>query len=270
MTDADRAGSPAAHDRHAARMANDRPGNVRRMVAGRKQRPPSDDIGRNRQGGMGRGRVTASCGQRPLQTGDGMPSRLPGAAFACNRQDNLWCESLQKNLGAYACKQKNVCRTGNAAAARAARGANRRVSDTDKPTIVRNFALAKPSARMGDTRQRAANGGMRRCPHGAKHHVIRHDSSILCIKNKNYAPSAHFPLTTGGLTDRYTTSLLGCRSIGRTADSGSANLGSSPSSPANMRSHRLAGLGQRPFTPSTGVQIPLGTPPRHQRGHGSP
>ena len=27
-----------------------------------------------------------------------------------------------------------------------------------------------------------------------------------------------------------------------------------------MRPHRLAGPGQRPFTPSTGVQIPLGTP----------
>ena len=26
------------------------------------------------------------------------------------------------------------------------------------------------------------------------------------------------------------------------------------------RPHRLAGPGQRPFTPSTGVQIPLGTP----------
>ena len=28
----------------------------------------------------------------------------------------------------------------------------------------------------------------------------------------------------------------------------------------NSRPHRLAGPGQRPFTPSTGVQIPLGTP----------
>jgi hypothetical protein len=73
-----------------------------------------------------------------------MPSRLPGAAFASNRCDNLWCESLQKNLGAYACKQKDVCRTGNAAAVKAARGANRRVSDADGPSIVRNFALAKP------------------------------------------------------------------------------------------------------------------------------
>ena len=56
---------------------------------------------------------------------------------------------------------------------------------------------------------------------------------------------------------------MGCRSIGRTADSGSANQGSSPCSPANalfLRPHRLAGPGQRPFTPSTGVQIPLGTP----------
>ncbi|EGY26056.1 hypothetical protein DA2_1724 [Desulfovibrio sp. A2] len=81
-----------------------------------------------------------------------MPSRLPGAAFASDLLaifpqpggDNLWCESLQKNLGAYACKQKDVCRTGNAAAAKAARGANRRVSDADGPSIVRNFALAKP------------------------------------------------------------------------------------------------------------------------------
>ena len=31
-----------------------------------------------------------------------------------------------------------------------------------------------------------------------------------------------------------------------------------------MRPHRLAGPGQRPFTPSTGVQIPLGTPTRDQ------
>ena len=30
------------------------------------------------------------------------------------------------------------------------------------------------------------------------------------------------------------------------------------------RPHRLAGPGQRPFTPSTGVQIPLGTPTRNQ------
>lgn len=59
---------------------------------------------------MGRGRVTTPCGQRPLQAGDGMPSRLPGAAFASDLLaifpqpggDNLWCESLQKNLGAYA------------------------------------------------------------------------------------------------------------------------------------------------------------------------
>ena len=55
---------------------------------------------------------------------------------------------------------------------------------------------------------------------------------------------------------------LGYRSIGRTSDSGSDNQGSSPCSPANgiKRPHRLAGPGQRPFTPSTGVQIPLGTP----------
>ena len=65
-----------------------------------------------------------------------MPSRLPGAAFANNRYDNLWCESLQKNLGANACKQKDVCRTGNAAAVKAAREANRRVSDADGPNIV--------------------------------------------------------------------------------------------------------------------------------------
>ena len=30
--------------------------------------------------------------------------------------------------------------------------------------------------------------------------------------------------------------------------------------PTTPRPHRLAGPGQRPFTPSTGVQIPLGTP----------
>ena len=54
---------------------------------------------------------------------------------------------------------------------------------------------------------------------------------------------------------------LGYRSIGRTSDSGSDNQGSSPCSPANgLCPHRLAGPGQRPFTPSTGVQIPLGTP----------
>jgi len=64
-----------------------------------------------------------------------MPSRLPGAAFANNRYDNLWCESLQKNLGAYACKQKDVGRTGNAAAG-AAGVAIRRVSDADGPNIV--------------------------------------------------------------------------------------------------------------------------------------
>ncbi len=65
-----------------------------------------------------------------------MPSRLPGAAFANNRYDNLWCESLQKNLGAYACKRKDVCRTGNAAAAGATGVANRRVSDADGPNII--------------------------------------------------------------------------------------------------------------------------------------
>ena len=32
----------------------------------------------------------------------------------------------------------------------------------------------------------------------------------------------------------------------------------------SSRPHRLAGPGQRPFTPSTGVQIPLGTPTRNQ------
>ena len=54
---------------------------------------------------------------------------------------------------------------------------------------------------------------------------------------------------------------LGCRSIGRTSDSGSDNQGSSPCNPAtNTGPHRLVGPGQRPFTPSTGVQIPLGTP----------
>ena len=59
----------------------------------------------------------------------------------------------------------------------------------------------------------------------------------------------------------YCLRALGCRSIGRTTDSGSVNQGSSPCSPASiMRPHRLAGPGQRPFTPSTGVQIPLGTP----------
>lgn len=85
---------------------------------------------------MGRSRTTAPCGQVSPQAGEGMPSRLPGAAFASNRCDNLWCESLQKNLGAYACKQKDVCRTGNAAAVKAARGAIRRVSDADRPSIV--------------------------------------------------------------------------------------------------------------------------------------
>jgi hypothetical protein len=81
-----------------------------------------------------------------------MPSRLPGAAFASNLLaifpqpggDNLWCESLQKNLGAYACKQKDVSRTGRAASLGAARGAIRRVSDADRPNIVRIFAAAKP------------------------------------------------------------------------------------------------------------------------------
>ena len=69
-------------------------------------------------------------------------------------------------------------------------------------------------------------------------------------------------LTRTDLRDNF-FSAVGCRSIGRTADSGSANQGSSPCSPANalfLRPHRLAGPGQRPFTPSTGVQIPLGTP----------
>ena len=37
-----------------------------------------------------------------------------------------------------------------------------------------------------------------------------------------------------------------------------SGCGAAPSS--NRRPHRLAGPGQRPFTPSTGVQIPLGTP----------
>ena len=57
---------------------------------------------------------------------------------------------------------------------------------------------------------------------------------------------------------------LGYRSIGRTSDSGSDDQGSSPCSPASKhcfaRPHRLAGPGQRPFTPSTAVQIRLGTP----------
>lgn len=76
-----------------------------------------------------------------------MPSRLPGAAFADNRCDILWCESLQKNLGAYACKQKDVNRTGRAAAVKAARGTIRRMSDADGTSIVRNFAAAKPPPR---------------------------------------------------------------------------------------------------------------------------
>ena len=133
-----------------------------------------------------------------------------------------------------------------------------------------NFRGGKAPARMEGIRLRRSAGGQRSALTARHIPTINYGSSVLRTKNKNCAHLAHFPLTTGGLTDRYTTSLLGCRSIGRTADSGSANLGSSPSSPANMRSHRLAGLGQRPFTPSTGVQIPLGTPPRHQRGHGSP
>ena len=55
---------------------------------------------------------------------------------------------------------------------------------------------------------------------------------------------------------------MGYRSIGRTSDSGSDNQGSSPCSPATAKvcPHRLAGPGQRPFTPSTAVQIRLGTP----------
>ena len=55
---------------------------------------------------------------------------------------------------------------------------------------------------------------------------------------------------------------MGYRSIGRTSDSGSDNQGSSPCSPATVIPcpHRLAGPGQRPFTPSTAVQIRLGTP----------
>lgn len=266
MAGADRAGSPAAHDRHAARMANDRPGNVRRMVAGRKQRPPSDDIGRKRQGGMGRSRVTAPCGQRPLQTGDGMPSRLPGAAFADNRCDNLWCEWLQKKPRRVRLQTERRVPDGQ----RRSRWGNGRGKPPGvrcgQANIVRIFAAAKPPPVWGGIRLRGVN----KRHHATKQRNNNYNFGALHTKNKNSAPSAHFPLTTGGLTDRYTTSLLGCRSIGRTADSGSANLGSSPSSPANMRSHRLAGLGQRPFTPSTGVQIPLGTPPRHQRGHGSP
>ena len=35
----------------------------------------------------------------------------------------------------------------------------------------------------------------------------------------------------------------------------------------NSRPHRLAGPGQRPFTPSTGVQIPLGTPSKIKHLH---
>lgn len=88
---------------------------------------------------MGRSRAAAPCGQPSPQAGEGVPSRLPGAAFASNRCDNLWCESLQKNLGAYACEQNDVYRTGRAAAAKAARGAIRRVSNADGPSIVRNF-----------------------------------------------------------------------------------------------------------------------------------
>ena len=37
--------------------------------------------------------------------------------------------------------------------------------------------------------------------------------------------------------------------------------------PTTPRPHRLAGPGQRPFTPSTGVQIPLGTPIKKASSH---
>ncbi|GEM_PF-6086710 len=202
MTGADRAGCPAAHDRHAARMAKDRPGNVRRMVAGRKQRPPSDDIGRNRQGGMERSRMTAPCGQRPLQTGDGMPSRLPGAAFASDLLaifpqpggDNLWCESLQKNLGAYACKRKDVCRTGRVAGLGAARGAIRRVSDADEPNLIRNLSLAKPPPGWG----RYACGQPARCPCGKSAPEIAISFCMLTYTKQKIRHPRAFPVDNRG------------------------------------------------------------------------
>jgi len=122
-----------------------------------------------------------------------MPSRLPGAAFASDLLaifpqpggDNLWCESLQKNLGACACKQKDVCRTGRAATVKAARGANRRVSDADAPNIVRNFALAKPRRSGGPSALRHPAGYAPQ-PYG---NVSSCDFNILCARKKIAAPS---------------------------------------------------------------------------------
>ena len=52
---------------------------------------------------------------------------------------------------------------------------------------------------------------------------------------------------------------LGGSASGKPADSGSAHGGSNPSPPANV-ALSSSGLGHRPLTAETGVQIPLGLP----------
>ena len=57
--------------------------------------------------------------------------------------------------------------------------------------------------------------------------------------------------------------LVGESSNGRTADSGSANRGSNPRSPANLSIITVpssSGPGHRVLSPGTGVRIPLGLP----------
>jgi hypothetical protein len=53
---------------------------------------------------------------------------------------------------------------------------------------------------------------------------------------------------------------VGESSSGRTPGSGPGSRGSNPLSPANKVAPSSRGLGHRPLTAATGVQIPLGLP----------
>ncbi len=63
-----------------------------------------------------------------------------------------------------------------------------------------------------------------------------HFFQCVTEKQKKRIKKRKFFVDKGGLFRYFASCALGCRSIGRTADSGSANQGSSPCSPANKTS----------------------------------
>ena len=121
--------------------------------------------------------------------------------------------------------------------------------------VCKRRKAIRPASRRRFLRVSPAFPGLGKVFHSERNRPSSHS-------RKNYGEMPFSCLTSAGILVVLFLAPLGYRSIGRTSDSGSDNQGSSPCSPANgiTRPHRLAGPGQRPFTPSTGVQIPLGTP----------